>query len=241
MQDVGQIWYVGSANPGSKRHELMVRIKGAHRALTTCADRVLEKSLKVEEAQAAPPSPVSSLQNFFLAGVLCHKPRVQRLFTFDAFCFSSEHRSRLNELFAEGARVRHAQPRTEGFGFRPAGALGADAAKAADDGAAGTDAAGFLSSQRSFKNPAADLEQCVTVVVSSQDGDRSSRSCFDGKSVFPVLGMLDDRAEQDGTREGSNTPHRSSPETTTARKRRHRALGCRFRRTAHTTEMAHRL
>ena len=29
-----QVWYVGSANPGSRRHELMVRIRGAHRALT---------------------------------------------------------------------------------------------------------------------------------------------------------------------------------------------------------------
>ncbi len=137
VQDQGQVWYVGSANPGSKRHELMVRVKGAHRALTTYADLVFEQSLKVEEAQAAPNDPVSSLQNFFLAGVLCHKPPGQRLFTFDAFRFDSEHRSRLNQLFAEGARVSHAQTRTEGFGFGLAGALGSDTARAADDGPAG--------------------------------------------------------------------------------------------------------
>ncbi|WP_164040650.1 hypothetical protein, partial [Serratia marcescens] len=27
------VWYVGSANPGSKRHEMMVRLSGRHEAL----------------------------------------------------------------------------------------------------------------------------------------------------------------------------------------------------------------
>jgi hypothetical protein len=135
VQDGIPIWYVGSANPGSRRHELMIRIRGAHRALTTYADIVFEKS-KVKDT--VPSSKVASLEDFFLAGVLCHKPPTQRLFTFDAFRFRPEHRAKLNRLFTEQttAKVLHARTRTEGFGFGLAGVLGKDAATADDDGPA---------------------------------------------------------------------------------------------------------
>ena len=136
-QERQQVWYVGSANPGSKRHELMVRIKGAHRALTTYAETVFCKALKLKDGQPPKDGPVSSLQEFFLAGVLCHKPPTKQLFTFDAFRFSSDHRARLNKLFADGSKVLHAQTRTEGFGFGLAAALGPDAARVADDGGPG--------------------------------------------------------------------------------------------------------
>ena len=132
-----QVWYVGSANPGSRRHELMVRIRGAHRALTTYAETVFAKALKLKDGQPPEDGPASSLQEFFLAGVLCHKPPTQRLFTFDAFRFTPDHRARLNQLFADGSEVLYAETRTEGFGFGLAGALGPDAARDADDGAAG--------------------------------------------------------------------------------------------------------
>jgi hypothetical protein len=135
VQDGQPVWFIGSANPGSKRHELMVRINGGHRAITRYAEAALNASLKVT-AKAPAKGRISSLRDFFLAGALCHRPPTQRLFTFDAFRFRPNHRAKLNRLFAEGAKVTHAQTRTEGFGFGLARALGPDAAKADDDSGA---------------------------------------------------------------------------------------------------------
>ena len=120
------VWYVGSANPGSQRHELMVRLVGRHRALTSYVDAVFAKSRVVTDA--APGVEIQTLHDFFLAGVLCHKPPAQRLFTFDAFRFTSEDRERLGEILAGKAGLEHANPKAGGFGFNLRSALGVDQA-----------------------------------------------------------------------------------------------------------------
>ena len=65
---------------------------------------------------------VRTVQQCLLAGVLCHKPVVQRLFTFDAFRFSPQARAQRGKAL-NNERIRHAQPRTEGYGFSRASAL----------------------------------------------------------------------------------------------------------------------
>ena len=116
------VWYIGSANPGSKRHELMVRLLGRHEALTAYVAAVFDEALPVREPE--PNVEIRTLRDFFLSGVLCHKPPAQPLFTFDAFRFSPEHRERLGAILAGEAGVEHARPRTEGFGFSLRSALG---------------------------------------------------------------------------------------------------------------------
>ena len=109
------VWFVGSANPGSSRHELMVRLSGRHEALSSYVTAVFAKAVDVK--LPPPSSEIGTLREFFMAGLLCHKPPAQRLFTFDAFRFDAEHRERLSEAFAGSSRVSHSNPRTEGFGF----------------------------------------------------------------------------------------------------------------------------
>jgi hypothetical protein len=116
------VWFIGSANPGSDRHELMVRIAGRHEALSGYVDAVFQKALPVTSA-TPPRTEIRTLRDFFLTGMLCHKPPVQRLFTFDAFRFTPENRDDLARVLAGEAGVEHARPRTEGFGFSLRSAL----------------------------------------------------------------------------------------------------------------------
>jgi hypothetical protein len=97
------VWFVGSANPGSGRHELMVRISGRHEALKAYVNAVFGKALPM--AGQRPVVEVATLRDFFLTGVLCHKPPAQRLFTFDAFRFTPEDREHLNQALAGGTIV----------------------------------------------------------------------------------------------------------------------------------------
>lgn len=109
------VWFIGSANPGSGRHELMVRFAGRHDALTGYINAVLAKAADVGGAR--PPDRITSLRDFFMAGVLCHKPLPTRLFTFDAFRIEPAHRDLLSAALAGSSGVSHASPETNGFGF----------------------------------------------------------------------------------------------------------------------------
>jgi len=115
------VWFVGSANPGSARHELMVRLSGKHDALSAYVTAVFGKAVDVEKARAA--DRVTTLREFFLSGVLCHKPPIHRLFTFDAFYIEPGHRDRLATALAGPSGVSHASPETKGFGFNLRSAL----------------------------------------------------------------------------------------------------------------------
>ena len=120
------VWFVGSANPGSKRHELLIKLSGRHEALIAYVDAVFAAAVDVQQAQ--PVEEISTLRDFFLSGVLCHKPPVTRLFTFDAFHFDPEHREMLAKALGHSSSVSHANPTTQGFGFdlRSALSIGAD-------------------------------------------------------------------------------------------------------------------
>lgn len=109
------VWFVGSANPGSGRHELMVRLSGRHEGLSDYVAAVFDKAVDVKEKP--PVVEISTLRDFFLSGMLCHKPPVQRLFTFDAFHFDAQHRELLASALAGTSGVSHASPKTQGFGF----------------------------------------------------------------------------------------------------------------------------
>ncbi|MBS1004499.1 hypothetical protein [Acetobacter thailandicus] len=109
------VWFVGSANPGSERHELMVRLSGRHEALSDYVAAVFHKAVDVKEKP--PAIEIGTLRDFFLAGILCHKPPVQRLFTFDAFNFDVHQREVLATALAGSSGVNHASPKTQGFGF----------------------------------------------------------------------------------------------------------------------------
>lgn len=109
------VWFVGSANPGSRRHELMVRLSGRHEGLSDYVAAVFNKAVDVT---GKPPAiEIGTLRDFFLAGMLCHKPPVQRLFTFDAFHFDVHQREVLATALAGSSGVSHASPKTQGFGF----------------------------------------------------------------------------------------------------------------------------
>ena len=125
------VWFVGSANPGSHRHKLMVRISGRHDALSGYVDAVFQRASPV--SGRPPEVAIGTLRDFFLDGALCHKPPIQRLLTFDAYRFGPEDRERLAEALAGGSGVEHARPRTEGFGFGLRSALGLGDDLAADD------------------------------------------------------------------------------------------------------------
>jgi len=120
------VWFVGSANPGSKRHELLVKLNGRHDALMEYVDAVFDIAVNVEAPE--PNLETSTLREFFLTGVLCHKPPVARLFTFDAFHFDPEHREMLSNALGRSSKVAHANPTTQGFGFDLRSALSLDLA-----------------------------------------------------------------------------------------------------------------
>lgn len=68
------MWFVGSANPGSSRHELMVRFAGRHDALSSYVAAAFAKAADVSRTK--PTSGIASLRDFIMTGVLCHKPPV---------------------------------------------------------------------------------------------------------------------------------------------------------------------
>jgi len=109
------VWFIGSANPGSSRHELMVRLSGRHEALSSYVAAVFATAVDV--GFPPPAAEIGTLRDFFMAGLLCHKPPAQRLFTFDAFRFDAQHQERLSEALAGSSGVSHANPHTQGFGF----------------------------------------------------------------------------------------------------------------------------
>lgn len=125
------VWFVGSANPGSGRHELLVRIPGKHKALSGYVEAVFAKAIDVR--RPVPPPSIQTLRDFFLSGMLCHKPPVQRLFTFDAFHFDAAHRTVLSLALAGTSGVDHASPKAQGFGFDLRSALGLTADNEAED------------------------------------------------------------------------------------------------------------
>lgn len=75
----------------------------------------------------------ATLRDFFLDGMLCHKPPQQQLFTFNAFRLSPEDRRRIDARIGEGSGVAYASPTTEGFGFGLRSALGMTADDLRDD------------------------------------------------------------------------------------------------------------
>lgn len=116
------LWFVGSANPGSSRHELMIRVAGRHEGLSAYVTAVFEKAVNVDAGK--PEARISSLRDFFMSGVLCHKPPPQRLFTFDAFEFDAGQREALAVALGGRSQVSHASPKTQGFAFDLRSALG---------------------------------------------------------------------------------------------------------------------
>jgi hypothetical protein len=109
------VWFIGSANPGSNRHELMVRLSGRHEALSAYVAAVFDTAVDIANPQ--PSAEILTLRDFFLTGLLCHKPPPPRLFTFDAFRFDAQHHQQLAEALAGSSGVSHASPKTLGFGF----------------------------------------------------------------------------------------------------------------------------
>ena len=116
-------WFIGSANPGSDRHELMLRLSGRHEELSNYVESVFDAAQSVDDPVPRRQRP-STMREFFLDGVLCHKPPHQQLFTFDAYKLSPEDRRRIDTRIGEGSEVEHASPRTEGFGFGLRSAIG---------------------------------------------------------------------------------------------------------------------
>ena len=116
-------WFVGSANPGSLRHELMVRISGGHVALNAYVKAVIKEATLVVQRAATPSVRIDNFRDFILAGFLCHTPPARPTFTVDVFQLRPEERNRLAAGAVAAGGIRHARPRTEGFGFGLASAL----------------------------------------------------------------------------------------------------------------------
>ncbi|MGF9565129.1 phospholipase D family protein [Neorhizobium sp. BT27B] len=117
------VWFVGSANPGSERHELMVSLSGRHQALQDYMSAAFRES---NEVRGLPPrnSPRTS-REFFLTGYLVHKPHRPNPFTFDAFRLEPEDRARIMARLTVDV-VPHARPNTSGFAFSLRSAVGFD-------------------------------------------------------------------------------------------------------------------
>lgn len=109
------LWFVGSANPGSDRHELMVSFTGRHDALKDYIDAVFSVAQPVTK-RFPPRQYPSSLREFFLSGSLVHRPPQQSLFTFDAFRLDTHDREKMMKSLTAGV-VPHARPKTQGFAF----------------------------------------------------------------------------------------------------------------------------
>jgi hypothetical protein len=60
-------WFIGSANPGSERHELMMRLSGRHAALSDYIDAVFAVAQSVEGVIPARQRP-ATLRDFLYQG-----------------------------------------------------------------------------------------------------------------------------------------------------------------------------
>ena len=101
----------------------MLRLSGRHEELSNYVEAVFKAAQSVDGLPPRRRRP-STLRDFFLDGVLCHKPPHQQLFTFDAYKLSPEDRRRIDARIGAGSGVEHASPRTEGFGFGLRSAIG---------------------------------------------------------------------------------------------------------------------
>jgi hypothetical protein len=115
LRTTHHVWFVGSANPGSDRHELMVSFTGRHEALIAYTDAVFLVAQPVTKQFPLRQYP-ASLREFFLTGSLIHRTPQQSLFTFDAFRLDPEDREKMMRSLTAGV-VPHARPKTQGFAF----------------------------------------------------------------------------------------------------------------------------
>ncbi|CVI23686.1 hypothetical protein AGR1A_pAt10033 [Agrobacterium fabacearum CFBP 5771] len=109
------VWFVGSANPGSDRHELMVSFSGRHDALGAYIDAVFAVAQPVTKQPPIRQSP-SNLREFFLTGSLLHRTAQRSPFTFDAFRLDQDDREKMMKYLTADV-VPHAKPKTQGFAF----------------------------------------------------------------------------------------------------------------------------
>ncbi|MGF9566953.1 phospholipase D family protein [Neorhizobium sp. BT27B] len=115
LRTTHHVWFVGSANPGSDRHELMVSFTGRHKALKEYIDAAF--AVGHEVTKPFPPRQLpKDLREFFLTGSLIHRISRQSPFTFDAFRLDPEDRAKIMRALT-AAVVPHARPTTQGFAF----------------------------------------------------------------------------------------------------------------------------
>lgn len=115
LRTTHHVWFVGSANPGSDRHELMISFTGKHDALRQYIDAVFIAGTAVTKPFPPRQDP-ATLREFFLTGSLIHRTPHQSLFTFDAFRLDPEDREKMMRTLTD-AVVPHARPKTQGFAF----------------------------------------------------------------------------------------------------------------------------
>lgn len=123
LKSTRPVWFVGSANPGSDRHELMVNFSGRHEALSQYIEAVFAAATVVD-AGKPPKMDVVTLRDFFLSGKLVHKPPAPKTFTFDAFRFNSDDKEQLIRALSGNSGVAHARPTASGFVFSLRSAMG---------------------------------------------------------------------------------------------------------------------
>jgi len=109
------LWFVGSANVGSRRHELMLGVGDGHEALTWYKDTVIAGMTLV--GRPIPASVPKTLKDFFLTGLILYKPPPLALFTFDAFRLTPEQRRTLSDRISQGSNLLYTSPKAQGFGF----------------------------------------------------------------------------------------------------------------------------
>ncbi len=131
LRSTHHVWFVGSANPGSDRHELMVSFTGRHDALREYIDAVFDVAQPVTKQFPSRQYP-ATLREFFLTGSLIHRRPQQSIFAFDAFRLDPDDREKMMRALTAGV-VPHARPKTQGFAFGLRSALETDDV-AEDDG-----------------------------------------------------------------------------------------------------------
>lgn len=114
------VWFVGSANASNSiegnRHEMMLRLSGSHKGLTSYVDAIIAGAMDLDEPEPR-TTIVRDLRSFFLRGSLCYAPASRMNLTFEACRIEAHHRNVLKQNLADASNVPHAEPQTEGFGF----------------------------------------------------------------------------------------------------------------------------
>jgi hypothetical protein len=129
LRKTQHVWFIGSANPGSDRHELMLSFRGKHDALRDYVAAVFAIAQPVTKQFPKRQIP-STLREFFLTGSLIHKVPQQALFTFDAFKLDPDDREKMMRALTSDV-VPHARPKAQGFAFGLRSAV--DTADTAED------------------------------------------------------------------------------------------------------------